>query len=102
MKHLDKYDVPQEVVKSVNEYFSLELPLFIVEEVTRHSNHPADHYLYHVLARKAAGKDEGTYSCWTSWNQSTKSLNYGHYHIETREEAQRILDEFYYMVTPES
>ena len=55
------------------------------------SNYPADYYLFHVIAKK---NDE--YRCWTCWNETTQSLNCGHYGLASYDEALTIsLDHFH-------
>ena len=73
-------------------YFKENLPRYTILDIRRHSYHPADHYLYMVKAKK----DDGTYAVWTSWNQSTKSLNCGHYDLSSEEDCERIMDEYYF------
>ena len=35
-------------------------------------------YLYRVMAQN---KTTGEYAVWTSWNETTQSLNFGHYNL---------------------
>ena len=84
--------VPQEVKENVKKYLT-ENNLGELIDVARHSDHPEDSYLYHVIARKG-----DSYSCWTSWNESTQSLNYGHYDLVSEEVAREVSDEFFYRI----
>lgn len=80
------------VMEDVKTYFKEHLPKYTVLKVRRKSYHPADSYLYMVSAKK----DDGTYAVWTCWNESTKSLNYGHYNLTSEEDCKKLMDEFYY------
>lgn len=73
--------VPQNVVSSISEWFEEHLPSYTPLEIYRQSNHPDDDYLYMVIAKK----DGNEFACWTSWNQITGSLNFGHYGYSTEE-----------------
>lgn len=44
-------------------------------------------YLYRVMAQH---KTTGEYAVWTSWNETTQSLNFGHYNLNL-EDAMEIL-----------
>ena len=68
---------------SMNDNYQLEL-------VTRLSSHADDYYLYIVMAKH---KVTNEYAVWTSWNTTTKSLNFGHYNL-TREQADAVVKEF--------
>ena len=81
-----------EVLEQVKRYFKKHLPKNTVLKVRRKSYHPDDSYLYMVSAKK----DDGTYAVWTCWNESTKSLNYGHYNLTSEEDCKKLMDEFYY------
>ncbi len=81
-------DVKQQVLI----YFQENLPRYTVLDIRRQSYHPEDHYLYMVSAKK----DDGTYTVWTCWNQSIKSLNCGHYDLLSEESCERIMDEYYF------
>ena len=100
MEYLDRYEVPEEVKEAVNEYFKKELPGYQIEEITRHSDHPDDHYLYHVIAHADSPAWGSIYACWTSWNQTTKSLNYGHYNLESLDAARNLSNEKYFSAQP--
>lgn len=81
-----------EVIEDIKTYFKEHLPKYDVLRVRRKSYHPDDSYLYMVSAKK----DDGTYAVWTCWNESTKSLNHGHYDLTSEEDCKRLMDEFYY------
>lgn len=81
-----------EILQQVNVYFEENLPKYTVLKVRKKSYHPDDSHLYMVSAKK----DDGTYAVWTCWNNSTKSLNYGHYGLLSEEDCEKIMDEFYY------
>lgn len=81
-----------EVMEDVKAYFKEHLPKYDVLRVRRKSYHPDDSYLYMVSAKK----DDGTYAVWTNWNESTKSLNHGHYNLTSEEDCKKLMDEFYY------
>lgn len=88
---LDKYDVPVEVMQDVIQYLETNLPQYTMLDIQRASEHPDDHYLYEVSARH----NDGSYACWTCWNQSTKSLNYGHYNLVSSHACLEIMDDKY-------
>lgn len=100
MEYLDRNDVPNHVIENVKNYLKENLPKYTVVEVTRHSNHPDDHNLYHVIAKSQSPIWGDTYACWTSWNDSTQSLNFGHYNLESLEIAQAVSNEYYFNATP--
>ena len=81
------------VLNDVKKYFaeSSSLKNYQVLNVFSASNHPDDDYLFMVTAKK----ENGTYACWTCWNQSRKVLNFGHYDLETEKVAENILEGFY-------
>lgn len=83
-------------IKKVREhvilYFKDHLPQYTVLEITRKSSHPDDTYLWMVSAKKS----NGTFAVWTSWNESTQCLNFGHYDLASIEECEKIFKEFFY------
>lgn len=83
--------IPEEVIIHIQEYFQKKLPNYEVVKVRRKSWHKDDAHLYMVAAKK----NMGSYAVWTSWNESTQSLNYGHYDLADIESCERIMDEFY-------
>lgn len=80
------------VRENVELYFKKHLPEYTVLEIRKKSYHPADSYLWMVSAKK----EDGTYAVWTAWNESTQSLNYGHYHLKSIEACEAVFEEFYY------
>lgn len=93
---------PNSVIENVKKYFEKYLPHYEVVQVMRKSAHPLDDYLYMVIARHTNYPElkrqygGGEYACWTCWNESTQSLNYGHYDLESEESALKIALEYYY------
>ena len=80
------------VMEQVKVYFKEHLPQYTVLKIRKQSYHPDDSHLYMVSAKK----DNGTYAVWTSWNQKIQSLNHGHYGLQSEEDCEKIMDEFYY------
>lgn len=72
-------------------YFREHLPHYAVLTVSRKSLHPDDGYLYIVSAKN---ERDGTYAVWTSWNEKTRSLNYGHYGIRSLEACEKLKREY--------
>lgn len=68
-------EVSETVKRHVDAYFASHLSKYEMQEVWHKSNHPEEADLYMVVGKK----DDGSYTLWTSWNESTKSLNWGHY-----------------------
>lgn len=85
--------VPQEVKENVKKYLEKH-NLGELVDVMRHSDHPEDDYLYHVIAKKG-----DNYSCWTSWNETTQSLNFGHYNLVSEKVAREVSDEYFYRIS---
>ncbi len=81
-----------EVMEQVKLYFKENLPKYTVLKIRKKSCHPDDSHLYMVSAKK----DDGTYTVWTSWNQKLKSLNHGHYDLQSKEDCEKVMDEYYY------
>lgn len=79
-----------EAREHVEFYFKENLPQYTVLEIRRKSSHPDDGYLFMVSAKK----DDGTYAVWTSWNESTLSLNHGHYNIKSLEDCEKVIKEY--------
>ena len=84
------YDMEQ-VCIHVKNYFRKHLPSYAVLEVRKKSTHPKDNYLFMV----SAAKEDGTFAVWTCWNETSQSLNYGHYDLQTLEECEQVFKEFY-------
>lgn len=93
-------EIPSEVMDHVSQYLK-EHDLGELVEIRRASNHPDDSHLYHVIAKKENTSKlfhdgEYSYSCFTSWNENTQSLNFGHYNMERLEDARAVSDEFFH------
>lgn len=86
--------VSKEVERNIKEYFRENLPRYevLVSEIRHKSSHPDDGFLYMVAAKK----DDGSYAVWTGWNDSTRSLNYGHYDLKDLDTCHKIMDEYFY------
>lgn len=67
-------------------------------EICRKSNYKADSYLYCIIAK---GSKDGSYSCWSSWNDSARSLNHGHYNLPDRDTALNIIKVLFNDITDE-
>ena len=89
--------IPDQVVKSLKEYFNEAFPGISICHVYRKSNHPDDYYLYTVTAKSS----DGTYCCWSSWNSLTESLNQGHYGLKTEQNCIDILQDLFNDITDE-
>lgn len=87
--------VTKDVIVHIESYLSKEIPSYHALEICRKSNHPGDKNLYSVIA----ASDTGKVSCWTSWNESTQSLNHGHYNLVSLEQAEDIVKEYFYDIT---
>lgn len=88
---LRTYDMKQ-VRKNVEEYLKKHLPQYTVLEIRKKSVFPEDNYLFMV---SAINEKDGTYAVWTCWNETSQSLNYGHYNLQTLEECEQLFEEFY-------
>lgn len=88
---------PLSVVENVKNYFKNNLNSYAVICVFRkHSEDAADNdnNLYFVIGRRLGAKDDDSaYTAWTCWNESTKSLNYGHYMIPLAECIRKAVEE---------
>lgn len=89
--------VPGHVVVDLRMYFEDFLPNYTICHIYRKSNYLEDSNLYSVTARNT----NGTYSCWSSWNEGTQSLNHGHYNLSSEEDGINILAEYFSDVTDE-
>lgn len=79
-----------EAVQHVNEYFKVHLPLYTPFEVRRQTYNPEDDYLYMVSAEKK----DGSFAVWTSWNESIRSLNCGHYDLPSMEACAKLMEDY--------
>ena len=87
---LRTYDMKQ-VRMNVEEYFKKHLPGYTVLEIRKKSVFPEDNYLFMV----SAIKEDGSFAVWTCWNETSQSLNYGHYNLHSIEDCKKIFEEFY-------
>lgn len=81
-----------EVREHIVLYFKENLPQYTVLEIKRKSSHPDDAHLFMVSTKKS----DGTYALWTGWNDTTQSLNHGHYNLLSIEECEKIFEEYYF------
>lgn len=87
--------VPDNVIDDVIDFFKNELSGFTPLKVCRHSNHPDDSYLYSVFGQK----EDGSIACWSTFNESTKSMNYGHYGLSSFEDAMDVIKDNFHDIT---
>lgn len=87
---LRTYDTKQ-VRKNVEEYFKKYLPGYTVLEIRKKSVFPEDNYLFMV----SAINEDGSFAVWTCWNETSQSLNYGHYNLHSIEDCEKVFQEFY-------
>lgn len=80
----------KDVVQHISDYFEEHLSQFTVFEVRKQSYNPDDNYLYMVAAKHK----NGNYAVWTSWNESTQSLNQGHYDLSNMKVCAEIMTEY--------
>lgn len=87
-----KYFDLEDVIHHVKEYFknSDSLKNYTVLLVRPKSVAPDDFYLFQVIAKKA----NGTYACWTTWNEWFEGLHHGHYDLTYYKDAVDILNEY--------
>ncbi len=88
--------VPENAINDIAAYFRNGIDGFTLLKVCRHSNHPEDNYLYSVIARKDI---DGSYACWSIFNDSTKSMNGGHYNLASEEDALSIIRDHFFDIT---
>ena len=88
--------VPDSVIKDVISYFKTDISGFMPVKVCRHSNHPEDVYLYSVIAKH---ENSDAYACWSTFNDSTKSLNHGHYYLSGEDDALEIIKDKFFDIT---
>lgn len=88
----NKSEVPSGVIENIKNYLERNnLGEFI--KAVRMSDHPDDSFLYGVIAKK-----NDDYSCWTCWNETTQTLNYGHYNMVSEEVCSEILMENFHRI----
>lgn len=94
-------DIPLTVFYDVEKYFESSggLNNFVPTQICRASNDPGDDYLYAVVGYNLK---TGEYACWTSWNQSTGSLNMGHYNLPDEQSALDIIRDRFNDISDES
>lgn len=80
----------KEVVENINSYFRENEMNYEVVKLYRKSNRKNDWYLY-VVARFT---NTQRYAVWTSWNDSRKCLNHGHYGITSIEHCMEVVNEY--------
>lgn len=80
----------KDVVQHIYDYFEEHLTQYSVFEIRRKSYDPDDNYLYMVAAKHK----NGTYAVWTSWNESIRSLNHGHYNLPNMKACAEIMTEY--------
>lgn len=81
----------KEVIDRINSYFRENEMNYEVVKLYRKSNRKNDWYLYVVVARFT---NTQRYAVWTSWNDSIKCLNHGHYDITSIEDCMEVVDEY--------
>lgn len=77
--------------QNVTAYFEKHLSNYTLVDIMPRTLYPDDKYLFFVIA-----KNNTSYTVWSCWNDDTKSLNHGHYAIETLEECYRTICEIAY------
>ena len=84
--------VPISVWNNVKEYFKEHLDdRYDLQDVIRYKD-PMDSYLYMNYSAIKASIGGGPWVVWTTWNESTQSLNGGNYDIKTYEDALSICE----------
>lgn len=91
--------VPMSVWNNVRKYFKEHLDdRYDLQDVIRYKD-PMDSYLYMVIAKEKDYPETNVqlgcrpWVVWTTWNESTQSLDGGHYDIKTYEDALSICEE---------
>lgn len=79
------------VIANINNYFKRKEMNYRVVRLFKKTDHKDDWYLYVIIAKNTV---TGKYAVWTSWNESTQSLNYGHYNIQSIKDCLEIVDEY--------
>ena len=81
----------KEVIDRINSYFRENEMNYEVVKLYKKSNCKNDWYLYVVVARLT---NTQRYAVWTSWNDSRKCLNHGHYGITSIEHCMEVVAEY--------
>ena len=81
----------KEVIDRINSYFRENEMNYEVVKLYKKSNRKNDLSLYVVVAELA---NTQRYAVWTSWNDSRKCLNHGHYGITSIEHCMEVVDEY--------
>ncbi len=81
----------KEVIDSISNYFRENEMNYEVVKLYRKSNRKNELSLYVVVAELA---NTQRYAVWTSWNDSRKCLNHGHYGITSIEHCMEVVDEY--------
>ena len=86
-------NVPENVRNNVNKYFAEGHGLTNYEPlaVGQHRGNGEASYLYIVLGRQIRGEN---FAVWTCWNESTQSLNHGHYDLSEQAAMRLFLDPY--------
>jgi len=85
-----KYFDLADVVNDVKAYMKIHLSQYTILLVRPKSTYAEDYYLYQVIGRK----ENGSFACWTTWNELTQGLHHGHYDLTSYEEALEVLNEY--------
>lgn len=91
----EKNKIDVAVVVNVNDYLrdvNNSLTNYKLIDVCPKSNHPDDNYLYMVTGKNTV---TGEFAVWTSWNESTQSLNNGHYNLAANQ-IEDVLNEYFH------
>lgn len=79
-------------MEHIKTYFHKNLQEYTILQIRKKSYHPDDSHLYMVSARKK----DGSYAIWTCWNETTQSLNHGHYGLQGEQDCEKVFEEYYY------
>lgn len=87
-------EVKERVVSYFKEHLDKMCDASSVEVYVGGNPSVGDGHLYLVLAkdkreRLTLGE---SYDCWTCWNDSTQSLNFGHYHLTKQEALEKLME----------
>lgn len=79
------------ILRYVEIYFKNHLPHYAVLTVSRKNHHPDDGHLYIVSAKN---EKDNTFAVWSCWNEKTRSLNHGHYGINSLKACGNLVKEY--------